>query len=93
MTIVGDKTFEFNALRISTEQLDPRKEDGERFYGHVNDITPQNFTELCIDGGMTGVGGYDSWGARPEPSRTLWTDQDYSFSFAIIPDKILDNQE
>ena len=93
MTITGGVPFEFNALRVSVEQLDPRDEAGERIYGHANDITPQNFTELCLDCGMTGVGGYDSWGARPEPSRTLWADQDYSFSFAIIPDKILDNQE
>ena len=37
---------------------------------HVNDITPRNFVEVCVDMKQQGVGGYDSWGARPEPGST-----------------------
>jgi hypothetical protein len=36
--------------------------------------------ELCLDGFMTGVGGYNSWGSKPEPDRSIWADRDYSFS-------------
>ena len=43
----------------------------------------QPYVELCLDGGMTGVGGYDSWGQRPEPSRTLWADKDYDFTLVL----------
>jgi hypothetical protein len=32
------------------------------------------------------VGGYDSWGSRPETSRTGWSHEDFSFSFYIIPE-------
>ena len=78
-----DEPFEFNALRASIEDLDPRNEDGSRIWGHVNDIPVRNFVELCIDGAMTGVGGYDSWGAKPEPSRTLFTNQNYHYEFVI----------
>ena len=78
-----DEPFEFNALRASIEDLDPRTEDGSRIWGHVNDIPVRNFVELCIDGAMTGVGGYDSWGAKPEPSRTLFTNQNYHYEFVI----------
>lgn len=28
---------------------------------HVNDITPRNFVEVCIDMKQQGVAGYDSW--------------------------------
>lgn len=54
---------------------------------HVNDIVPRDEVEVCIDYKMTGVGGYDSWGSRPEPSRTLTTDNDYDFGFTFIFDK------
>ncbi|MBQ6015290.1 MAG: DUF4981 domain-containing protein [Bacteroidales bacterium] len=78
-----DEPFEFNALRASIEDLDPRNEDGSRIWGHVNDIPVRPFVELCIDGAMTGVGGYDSWGAKPEPSRTLFSNQNYHYEFVI----------
>ena len=76
--------FEFNALRCSIEDLDPREADGSRAWGHVNDIKTRPYVELCLDFGMTGVGGYDSWGSRPEESRTLFTDMDYDFNLTIL---------
>ena len=81
--LAGDEPFEFSALRASIEDLDPRNEDGSRIWGHVNDIPVRDYVELCIDGAMTGVGGYDSWGARPEPCRTLFSNQNYHFEFTI----------
>ena len=83
LRITAEKPFEFNALRCSIEDLDPRDAEGGRVWAHVNDIPVQPYVELCIDGGMTGVGGYDSWGQRPEPSRTLWADKDYDYTFFI----------
>lgn len=79
----AESPFEFNALRASIEDLDPRNEDGSRIWGHVNDIPVRPYVELCIDGAMTGVGGYDSWGAKPEPSRTLFSNQNYHYGFVI----------
>jgi beta-galactosidase len=83
LVLAGAKTFEFNALRASIEDLDPRNEDGSRIWGHINDIPVRDYVELCIDGAMTGVGGYDSWGAKPEPSRTLFSNQNYHYEFTI----------
>ena len=83
VVLAGPQPFEFNALRVSIEDLDPRNEDGSRIWGHVNDIEVRDYVELCLDGAMTGVGGYDSWGAKPEPSRTLFSNQDYHFEFTI----------
>lgn len=56
---------------------------------HINDIIPRDYVELCIDFSQSGIGGYDSWGARPEESRTLWSDRDYSFGFTIVPESVM----
>lgn len=54
---------------------------------HINDIdvNANNFVEVCLDYRQTGVGGYDSWGSRPEADNTLRTDGNYEWGFTIIP--------
>lgn len=52
---------------------------------HINDIVPQNFVEVCVDMKQQGVGGYDSWGARPIEAATIYADKNYSFTFNITP--------
>ena len=52
---------------------------------HLDDVPERDFTEICIDGAASGVGGYDSWGSRPEPSRTVWSNEDRSFGFTLVP--------
>lgn len=60
---------------------------------HINDVPVHDFVELCIDCSQTGVGGYDSWGARTEKERTLWSDRDYSFSFTFVPEMTMPMQK
>ncbi len=83
VTIVADGSFEFNVLRNCVEDFDLGQQK------HINDIEPRDFVEVCIDGAAGGVGGYDSWGSRPEPARTVWSNNDYSFKFTIVPEKAL----
>lgn len=52
---------------------------------HASDIVPQDFVEICIDMKQQGVGGYDSWGARPIPDATIYADKMYEWGFSIIP--------
>ncbi|MCC8153893.1 MAG: DUF4981 domain-containing protein [Tannerellaceae bacterium] len=52
---------------------------------HINDITPRDFVEVCIDMKQQGVGGYDSWGARPEPASTIPANQEYNWGFTLVP--------
>ena len=52
---------------------------------HLGDVPTREFTEVCIDYGMTGVGGYDSWWSVPEPSRSLFSNQSYSWTFTLKP--------
>lgn len=82
MTVVGND-FEFNVLGCSTEDLD---EGDTKHNRHINDVPVRDYVEVCIDYTMTGVGGYNSWGSRTEPTRSLWSNKDYKFSFAIVPD-------
>ena len=55
---------------------------------HVNDISPRNFVEVCIDMKQQGVAGYNSWGARPEPEYLVPSGKSYSWGFTIIPYRI-----
>ena len=82
VTVLSEGEFEFNALRQSVEDLDggPVKRQT-----HICDVPVRDYTEVCVDYRMTGVGGYDSWGSRPEPARTLWADESYTYSFTFIP--------
>ena len=56
-----------------------------RHQTHLCDAPERDFTEICIDGAATGVGGYDSWWSRPEPSRTVWSNEDLDFGFTLVP--------
>ncbi len=70
----------FSALRYTIEDLTQEKR-GSR---HPVDLEERDFVEVNIDYKQTGVGGEDSWGARPYPQYTLFP-QDYSYRFRIRP--------
>ncbi len=74
--------FEFNALRQTIEDLDGGIKKSQT---HITDVPFNDFTEVSIDYRQSGIGGYDSWGARPEPAYTLWSDENYSYTFTLIP--------
>lgn len=52
---------------------------------HINDITPRDFVEVCVDMKQQGVAGYDSWGSRPQPGFNIPANQDYTWGFTLIP--------
>ena len=52
---------------------------------HVSDISPRDFTEICIDSRMTGVGGDNSWGAQTYEKYKVLTSQPQRLCFKIIP--------
>jgi len=52
---------------------------------HINDITPRNYVEVCLDYKQQGVGGYNSWGARTQKGFILPANQDYKWGFTITP--------
>ena len=56
-----------------------------RRHTHINNVTPRNFVEVCVDYKQQGVAGYDSWGSRAEPQFTLPANRDYTWGFTLIP--------
>ena len=52
---------------------------------HINDISPRNFVEVCVDMKQQGVAGYNSWCARPEPGYNIPANQEYKWGFTIVP--------
>lgn len=52
---------------------------------HVNDIIPRDFVEVCVDMKQQGVGGYNSWGARPEAIHQILANREYSWGFTLVP--------
>ena len=52
---------------------------------HINDISPRDFVEVSIDMKQMGVGGYDSWGAVPDPQYLIPANQEYKWGFTIVP--------
>lgn len=52
---------------------------------HTNDIIPRDFVEVCVDMKQQGVGGYDSWGSRPEPMYQIPANREYNWGFTLMP--------
>ncbi|MDR1524023.1 MAG: DUF4981 domain-containing protein [Tannerella sp.] len=52
---------------------------------HINNISPRDFVEVCVDMKQQGVAGYNSWGARPEPAYSLPANRDYKWGFTLVP--------
>lgn len=77
-----DSLLEFNALHYSTDDLDPGSNKKGRSY-HL--LKEGNFVELHIDHKMMGVGGDDSWGAKPHKPYLIFPNRPYRYSFKISP--------
>ncbi len=51
---------------------------------HINTLSREDFITINLDYKQTGVGGDDSWGAKPHPQYTLWP-RSYSYMFCLRP--------
>ncbi|GAA5041196.1 beta-galactosidase [Marivirga lumbricoides] len=80
MLIKGQPVFSFSAHHNLTSDFDAGMEKKQR---HYTDIQLRELIQLNIDYHQMGVGGDDSWGARPWDKYTLKA-RNYSYSFDII---------
>lgn len=76
----GQPTLCFSALPYSIEDFTQER----RGTKHPTDLAERDYIELNIDHNQTGVGGDDSWGARPLDHYTLLP-KEYSYSFRLRP--------
>ena len=80
--------YQWDNLHAEEDHSPENARNVRRRQHHIDDIVPRDYVELCIDGVQTGIGGYDSWGQRTDPERTLFSNQDFSYSFTVVPDGI-----
>src|SRR5574344_24254 len=101
LAVVAEDAIEFNALRNSVEDFDSsdsrhdfqrnnyNNQDVDVTSGrkqtHINDISPRNYVEVCVDKVMMGVGGNNSWGAPVNPKYIIDTSAANCYRFTLIP--------
>jgi beta-galactosidase len=71
---VGEPLLHFTARHYTTDDMEAA--------GHTWEMPKQDHVILNLDLQQTGVGGNDSWGARPDDDVTLWP-QEYRFRFRL----------
>jgi len=75
LKVTGDQPLEFSVWPYTTQELEEAKHDHE---------LPRNgFLQVNIDLKQTGLGGDDSWGARPHPKYTVYPNRNYRYGFTI----------
>ena len=85
LLVVADSLMEFNALHNPVEDFDAGI-DKDKNLRHLNDINPKSMVELHIDFRQMGVGGDDSWGARPHDQYIIKPcNRGYKYGFTFIP--------
>lgn len=84
----SDRPYQYTNYNDLTpdKRTDAAKRNVAMKQTHINDITPQDFVELCIDYRQQGVGGYDSWYSLPEPKHRIYADKPIHWGFTIIPE-------
>lgn len=84
-----NRPYQWN--NMSSEEIadrsDKEAKNNRPRHTHINDITPRDFVEVCVDMKQQGVAGYNSWGARPLPEYTLPANRDYRWGFTLVPVK------
>lgn len=73
----GETLLEMGAYPFRQSDLEGRL--------HPVDIPERDLTTVHVALGQMGVGGEDSWGARPLPQYQFPPDKDYSWQFRILP--------
>ncbi len=79
--VAHNEPLEFNALHNSVDDFDSGK---KKQLLTPNDVAERNFVEVHIDHKMMGVGGDNSWGAKPHKPYMYYSDKPYQYSFSII---------
>lgn len=78
--VTGSPVLDFSAQNYSLEDFDQKDKLMNR---HSIDLFKRPFVELDIDYRQSGLGGDNSWGARPHPEYTLYA-KAYHYQFRMI---------
>ncbi len=78
---IGELTFSTSAMPYAREDFDAGEKKAQR---HTTDVSPQDFVEWHIDLRQMGVGGDNSWGAKPHDEYMIFPGI-YHFNFTLRP--------
>jgi hypothetical protein len=76
---VGMPNIEFNALQYTPWELDSKGTQ------HPFNLVKNTSTVLRLNYHQMGLGGDNSWGARPHPEFTLYSNKTYTYQYRILP--------
>jgi len=79
LMVTGKPTFCTSALNSAIEDYDDGAKKHQR---HITDVVKRDFIEWCIDYKQMGVGGDNSWGAKPLDKYMLYPGE-YKYEFTI----------
>ncbi|MDR2038242.1 MAG: DUF4981 domain-containing protein [Bacteroidales bacterium] len=86
LQFTADAPFSVSALNYSIESLD---EGTRKKQGHSSEVTPVDYTNLCIDKIQMGLGCINSWGALPlEQYRLPYGDYEFTFLMNPVKNKV-----
>jgi beta-galactosidase len=74
---VGMPIFEFNALQYTASELESKK--------HPYELVKNSSIVFRVSHHQMGMGGDDSWGARPHPEFTLSSNKTYTYQYRLLP--------
>jgi beta-galactosidase len=77
LVLLGRPLIEINALHYPPSELERK--------AHPYELVRSDDITLRVNYRQMGVGGDDSWGARPHPEFTLPADQSYRYRFRMAP--------
>ena len=81
LKVTGKPVISTSAHNYGMEDIDDGAKKDQR---HINDIVPRDFIEWNIDFKQMGVGGDNSWGAKPLDKYMLYPGE-YAYEFTIWP--------
>ncbi|MEC3908492.1 glycoside hydrolase family 2 TIM barrel-domain containing protein [Tamlana sp. 2201CG12-4] len=81
LKIINQGALSFSAHHQRITDFDQKLNEKRK---HISEIPQRSLVEVKVDFGQTGVGGLDSWGARPLQEYTLQP-ENYEFSYIIKP--------
>jgi beta-galactosidase len=81
LKVTGKPVISVSAHNYGMDDIDDGAKKDQR---HINDIVPRDFIECNIDLKQMGVGGDNSWGAKPLDKYMIYPGE-YAYEFVISP--------
>ncbi|BDD07275.1 glycoside hydrolase family 2 TIM barrel-domain containing protein [Aureibacter tunicatorum] len=89
LLVAENDLLSVNAHQISPEVIEHPGADAPN--RHTYHVKPEDVVTWYIDLKQMGVGGEDSWGAKPRPDYLIKPDRNYEYSFRLIPYDVFEN--